>query len=161
MELCILSGEVMADIKAAAWLESELHPELNRHRRHEMADICEADNVERVWRVLGIAVAEVKIAIMRILVPGKFVVPVNVLRSPDVWRFRFLFPVHKTVVVFLREKIHEYLVASVMADRCATLIPEAAPVWRCRMEAALATLRTVTATLRPSPVPVRRPLWPL
>ena len=50
MELVIKSGEVLTDIGSAGWLEQELHPELDRHRRHQMADICEPDNAERVWR---------------------------------------------------------------------------------------------------------------
>lgn len=159
-ELCIRSCEVMDDVKAAAWLESELYPELDRHRR-EMADICEEGSIERVWRTLGIAEAQVRMALIRILVQPKYSSHVNVLEQVKEWRFEFLFAVSDTVVAFLREKIHEYMVASVMTDRCETIIPSAAPVWRSRREEALGDLRSAAATTRQQATPVRRPLWPL
>lgn len=160
-KLLIKSSEVLDDVKAAAWLESELHPELNRHRRHEMADVCEPGNIERVWRTLDIAESQVRIALIRILKSPKHIVPVNALNKPDKWGFKFLFDVSDTVVGFIRDKIHEYMVAAVMADRCDTIIPSAAPVWRCRKEEALEALRSIAATTHPHSAPVRRPLWPL
>ena len=160
-ELCIKSNEVIDDVKAAAWLESELHPELNRHRRHEMADICEPGNIERVWRTLGIAESQVRIALIRILKSTKHTLNVNTLNQPDKWEFKFLFAVSDTVKGFIREKIHEYMVAAVMADRCDTLIPSAAQVWRRRQEEALSALRSIAATTHPHSAPVTRPLWPL
>ena len=152
--------EVLDDVRSAAFLESELHPEHDRHRRHEMADICECDNVERVWRVLGIAVAEVRMALLRILKPEKIMLPVNTLQRPSVWQFRFLFPISKTIMIFLREKIHEYLVAAVMADRTATIIPAASAIWQRRMEDAIGELRGINNTMRPPGTPARRPLFP-
>ncbi len=159
--LTLYSSEILADLRSAAYLESELHPELNRHRRHEMADICEADNIERVWRILGIAEAQVRMALIRILQPQENILPYNTLRQPKGWRFHFLFPVSKTIIAYLREKIHEYMVAAVMADRTETIIPSAAPTWNERRESALAALRSLAATTRPPSPPVRRPLWPL
>lgn len=160
-QLCIKSSEVLDDVKAAAWLESELHPELNRHRRHEMADVCEPGNIERVWRTLGIADSQVRIALIRILKPPKHTVPLNALNQPESWGFKFLFSVSNAVVGFLRDKIHEYMVAAVMADRCDTIIPTAAPAWRSRREEALKALRSIAATTHPQSATVRRPLWPL
>ncbi len=158
--ITIKSNEVMADIRSVAFLEEELHPELDLHRRHEMADICEQDNVERVWRVLGIAVAEVRVALIRILKPEKAILPQNLLQRPAAWRFPFLFPISKTLKIFLREKIHEYLVAAVMADRTATIIPPASAVWQRRMEDALGALCGIGNTVRPPASPARRPLFP-
>lgn len=158
--LTIVGREVMDDVRAAAFLESELHPELDRHRRHEMADICERDNVERVWRVLGVAVAEVRVALIRILESEKALLPVNLLQRPAAWRFRFQFPIPKTIMIFLREKIHEYLVAAAMADRTATIIPAASAIWQRRMEDAISELRGISNTMRPPGCPARRPLFP-
>ncbi len=160
-ELCILLSEVLADIKSAAWLESELHSDLDRHRRHQMADICEEGNIERVWRVLGVSVAEIRFALQKILSSQKHMSPVNDLEHPEYWRFRFLYRLPKSTVSFIKEKIHEYLVASVMADRTAVIIPEAAGVWNLRVSAALEALQGAAAASRRDISPVRRPLWPL
>lgn len=159
--LLIKAGEVLDDVRSAGWLESELHPELNRHRRHEMADICEAGNMERVWRVLGVAVSEVRLALLKILCQCWDVSPSNDLEHPDSWHFRFLFHLPKDTLRYIKEKIHEYLVAAVMADRTAVIIPSAALTWKQRAEDALATLRQIAATTRPPFAPICRPLWPL
>ena len=151
----------MADLRSAAWLEQELHPEEDRHRRHQMADICEQDNVERVWRVLGNAVAELRIRLMKILHHEKDISSDNDLRCPAEWTFRFLFRLPVSTKVYIKEKIHEYLVAKVMADRTATIIPAAAGIWEQRAEETLSSLRGVAATVHPPLRRVRRPLWPL
>lgn len=155
-ELSIRSDEVLADVRSAAWLEQELHPQLDRHRRHQMADICEDGNVERVWRVLGNAVAELRMALLRLLKPPDDLSSANDLERPTEWTFSFMHPLSSVSMAFLREKIHEYLVASVMSDRCAVIIPGAADIWRTRVADSLAALRLAAATRSP----VRRPLWP-
>ena len=160
MELCINSNEVIADIRSAAWLEQDLHPQLDRHRRHQMADICETGNDDRVWRRLGLCVAEIRREAVRILRQEKDSESSNDLMCPVAWTFRFLFPLPASSVGFMKEKIHEYLVASVMADRTEVIIPTASPVWRERAVAALAEIRTLCSTARPPFTPVRRPVWP-
>lgn len=159
--LCIKSSEVLADVRSAGWLESELHPELNRHRRHEMADICESDNIERVWRTLGVCEAEIRLALLKILMPEKESSQVNGLERPEFWTFRFLFRLPAPTASFIKEKIHEYMVATVMADRTAVIIPEASAIWQERSESALAALSQVAATTLPPLSTVCRPLWPL
>lgn len=157
MELIIKSEEVLADVRSAGWLEQELHPELDRHRRHQMADICEADNVERVWRVLGVSVAEVRFAMLKVLRPMALLLPANVPERPEAWTFSFAVSPGTDALSLLKEKIHEYLVASVMAERCAVIIPEAAPVWRGRAVEALAALREASCPMGRA----RRPIWPM
>ncbi len=160
MLLSILSPEILVDVRSAAWLEAEIHPELDRHRRHEMADICETDNIERVWRVLALCEAQIRIALSRILSLDSWTPNTNLLLRPNKWEFRFRFAVAASVRGFLREKIHEYMVAAVMADRTQTIIPEAASVWQTRMECALGSLQNVAVTTRLPTGPVRRPLFP-
>ena len=160
-ELCINSREVLDDIRSAAWLESELHPELDRHRRHEMADICEKDNVERVWRVLGIAIAEIRLALQKILSPQCRISLANDLERPESWQFSFSFPLPSSSISYIREKIHEYLVAAVMGDRTAVIIPTAAKIWQERASDAIASLRNLASVSHPPLSGVVRPLWPL
>ena len=158
--LCIKSEELLADIRSAAWLEQELHPELDRHRRHQMADICEEGSVERVWRVLGVSEAEIRYALLAVLRPRDGFIPVNQLERPECLSFSFLADLSADTLSLLKEKIHEYLVASVMADRTAVIIPGAATVWQTRAAEALAALREAAASSACRLRPVRRPLWP-
>ena len=158
MELVIKSGEVLADIGSAGWLEQELHPELDRHRRHQMADICEPDNAERVWRVLGLSVAEVRVALLKVLRPQSTYLLDNELTHPAEWTFSFSASLGDDTILLLKEKIHEYLVASVMADRCAVIIPTAAAIWQARASTAITTLRETAVSCGLGRA--RRPLWP-
>ncbi len=160
-DFCIKSEEVIADVRSAAWLESELHPDLDKHRRHQMADICETDNVEQVWRVLGIAVAEVRLALQRIMESPTGLSQANELDRRQEWNFTFKFSLSPVVQSFLKEKVHEYLVASVMADRTAVIIPQCSRIWQERAEEARSELYGIAATLRAPYSPVRRPLWPM
>lgn len=160
-EIEILSAEVLSDIRAAAWLEAELHPELDLHRRHQMADICEpAGSLDRVWRTLGVALADVRLHLHPILLeePG--------FRSSDVlWQwesahFRFEVALHGDTAAFLREKIHEFLVARAMAEAAADIIPSSASVWNARAStarAAVAAIARSASAVRPS----GRPLCPV
>ena len=159
--LRIKSAEVLADIRSAAWLESHLHPELDRNRRHEMADICENDNIGRVWRVLGIAVAEIRLALQKIGTPEKDISLENELNSPGSWLFSFRFPLPSSSLTYMKEKIHEYLVAAVMADRCAVIIPSSAKIWQERASGALACMQNLASISHPPLSGVVRPLWPL
>ncbi len=159
--MLLSSQEILQDIKSAAWLESELHPDLDRHRRHEMADICEQGSIERVWRVLALSEAEIRLAMRRIFLPEPPLSTDNSLQTPDSWSFRLASPLPPSSFSFLKEKIHEFLVASVMADRTAVIIPEAAPVWQQRRDEALSSLREFASTSHSPFSPVHRPLWPL
>ena len=157
----ILSKEVLADIRSAAWLESELHPELDHHRRHEMADICEDGNIERVWRVLALAEVEVRLALCRILHEREAAKEDNGLECPEIWQFRFFPELAPSLFSFIREKIHEYMVARVMADRAGVIIRESAEIWEERGKDALLALNQAAAGARLSAGNVRRPLLPM
>ena len=158
MEIIIKASEILADIRSAAWLEQELHSDLDRHRRHQMADICETDNVEHVWRVLGVAVAEIRLTLGKILHPETQPPSDDTLLQPSEWLFQTRFPLPVAIMSFIREKIHEYLVAAVMADRCAVIIPSASAVWQTRAREAISSLRVVASTTYPPRAPARRPL---
>jgi len=158
--ITIISREVLDDIKSAAWLESELHPECDLHRRHEMADVCEPGNVEKVWRILGVCDSEVRMALRKILLSQEKDRYLNELENPETRMFMIEAPPASDKVAFLKEKIHEYFVASVMADRTAVIMPDAKRVWEERKKEASAALSTIAATST-NPAQVSRPLWPM
>lgn len=157
--ITILSSEVMADLRSASWLVSEINDPTNRHIRHEMADICEKDNIDAVWRVLGTAVTEVRVEMIRILEPQKWITLANELQTPESWEFSFKIRIPDSKETYLREKIHEYLVARVMADRTAAIIPAAMAYWTERREEAIAGIRLTSAGCI-NTGKARRLLWP-
>lgn len=155
----IESREVLDDIRSAAWLESELHEELPLHRRHEMADICEENNIEKIWRVLGICDAELRVALQRILAFPSKIVAVNAIERPGRWEYPVVEGMRAEIVTLAKEKIHDYFVARAMADRAAVIIPVCSDIWQTRAEEAMAAVAECAATAIAG-IPVRRRLSP-
>lgn len=159
-KITILSSEIFADLRSAGWLESEINPDSNLHRRHEAADICERDNIDRIWRILGTGVALVRLTLRTMTIHVPATDCQNELLRPEKWEFFFRHLLSAATIEFIKEKIHEYLVASVLAERLKVLIPSAASAWIDSEKKALADLDTVAATYGINH-PVRRPLCPL
>lgn len=159
MTVSILSREVIDDIRSAAWLESELHEDLSLHRRHEMADVCETGNIEKIWRVLGLCDAEIRMAIGRVLITSSDVVPANLIETPKAWEYSFAAGLRTDTYRLIKELIHDYFVAMAMADRAAVIIPECASIWKERGRDALTALEQCAAA-EIAGVPVRRRLCP-
>ncbi|MCM1491387.1 MAG: hypothetical protein NC095_11285 [Muribaculum sp.] len=157
--ITILSREVIDDIRSAAWLESETHPGSNLHQRHEMADVCEKDNVERVWRILGLCDAEIRLVLRKILSESDDTYQRNDLLTPDEWFYDFKCRLPPHTASLLKEKIHEYMVSRVMADRLEIFIPEAVLPWKQRASEAMSALSTAAQTTSLL-TPARRPLSP-
>lgn len=157
--ITILSREVLDDIRSAAWLESETHPDSNLHQRHEMADICEKDNIERVWRLLGVCDSEVRLTLRKMLKLRDDKIQQNDLDSPDRWVYEFRSSLLPNVGAYLKDKIHEFMVASVMSDRMKVLLPEAFNSWTTRRKEAVDEIFGM-AGIPTEYKPVRRPLLP-
>lgn len=160
-KIIIKSGEVLDDLRSAGWLESEINPDSNRHRRHEAADICEPYNVERVWRLLGVCIAEIKMCLRSMLdLNACGCKSQNDLLRPESWELEFRCPTDRTTLELLKEKIHEYMVASVMADRMKVLMPETAKPWVESASASFSEIYGIAATSAQNH-PVRRRMWPI
>ena len=158
--ITILSGEVLADIRSAGWLESDMNSDAGLHRRHQAADICEVDLVDRVWRVLGLCVAHVRMSLRRVLaVEGRGDVS-DSLERPERWVFCFRVEPGEHELTLMKEKIHAYMVAMVMADRLGVIMPGAAGAWQKASGEAMAELERL-AGLSAVAERARRPLWPL
>lgn len=159
--IVIKSGEVIADLRSAGWLESEINTGSGLHRRHETADICENDNVDRVWRILGVCAAEVSMALRTFLLSdSSWKDTDNSLLLPEEWTFPFRCDLDVHTMTLLKEKIHQYMVARVMANRLGVLIPEAAKPWTEEAANCLSEIGGIAASTALNH-PVRRPLWPI
>ena len=143
--ITILSSEVLADIRSAGWLESDLNSDAGLHRRHQAADICEGDLIDRVWRVLA--------------VEGGGDVS-DCLECPERWEFCFRVVPGEQVLALMKEKIHAYMVAMVMADRLGVIMPGTAGPWHKASADAMADLERL-AGMSGVAERARRPLWPL
>ena len=158
--ITILSSEVLADIRSAGWLESDLNSDAGLHRRHQAADICEGDLIDRVWRVLGLCVAHVRMSLRRVLaVEGGGDVS-DCLECPERWEFCFRVVPGEQVLALMKEKIHAYMVAMVMADRLGVIMPGTAGPWHKASADAMADLERL-AGMSGVAERARRPLWPL
>ncbi len=159
-KITILSSEIFADLRSAGWLESEINPDGNLHRRHEIADICERDNIDRVWRILGTATAMVRLTLRSMTLHAPTGDWSNELEMPEQWVFVFRRRHTDAVAQYIKEKIHEYLVATVLSDRLKVLLPEESQPWEEKERNALLELSTI-ASAYPQEHPVRRRLSPL
>lgn len=157
--ISILSCEVLDDLRSASWLVSEIIDYTNLHTRHEIDDICEKDNIEAVWRVVGTAVSEIRLEMIKILEPQRWIIHANELTRPGSWEFSFKIKLPDSKETYLRDKIHDYLVARAMADRTAAIIPSASAYWKERLEEAMSGIRIACAGCVSSGK-VRRPLLP-
>lgn len=160
-KIIIKSSEVLCDLRSAGWLESEINPDSNLHRRHEAADICEKDNVDRVWRILGVCAAEVRMALKSVMTfDFKKDAILNDLATPEQWKFSFRPDIDTATLELFKEKIHEYMVARVMEDRMRVILPGTALTWSERAQTSMSEIASL-GSLTAEKHPVRRRLCPI
>lgn len=162
VELSFKRSELVYDISNYAFVEGDLIGEDGEHAHHQVTDIAEAGNVDRVTRVLNLAYWEC----VELLYPyTKEAVPEdqeeldNVLREPEVYVVRLRIPETFALnsVKFLKEMIHEYMVCRVLQDWLSITYPQSASRWEEKLEGLkrkmrlilLARMRTVRRKLQP------------
>lgn len=157
-------NELLDDIKQMGYVEGDIMKTEDEHDKHQVQDIGEAGNVDRVARVLGRCFAEC----VELCYPYAKV-PVNsesgtmynddTLRKPESYVMSLTLPLtfSKTTVTLVQENIHEYLVCSVMADWTSITKPDAAAAWAAKAETARIA---VHMSLNNRVGRIRRPLAP-
>lgn len=123
----------------------------NRHSLHQVRDICEDGNIDRVNAVLHLAFSKVVAILSRPRKSRKG--KLNTLPSeeckptvpPDDFQLHIKLP--PEMEFNLKETIREYLVCCVLADWLAITLPEAADVWKFRAEACFSALQELIAGL--------------
>ena len=137
------------------------------HCLHRVRDICQDGNIDRVARILGLAYAD----ILSILLPLITTPAINIDRdfssSPHDYEICFRndeslkFRLTNERKLKIKETAHEYMVCMVLADWLAITFPEAADVWKFRMDDALNSLQTLVSSIVSSAsCTFRRPLSP-
>lgn len=136
--------ELLYDIKNYAYIEGSVLETESNHRRHTVQDVGERGNVDRVTRVLTLAVSQCR----ELLYPytKREVQPTELndrLRAPEVYGIVLKVPVEfsQTTLLLLENLIHEYVVCKAVADWMSITNESKAQIWAAKAQAAESEIR--------------------
>lgn len=153
--------QLLYDISNYAFVEGDIMGEDAEHARHQVRDIAEEGNVDRVTRVLNLAHDEC----VEQLYPytddevddGEALD--DVLESPE----RYTIVMHlpdgfaKSTLNLVRTLVHEYMVCRVLQDWLSITFPNAAPNWEQKMTSLKGKIHTALLSRKKT---MRRKLKP-
>lgn len=137
--------EILDDLKQYSFVIGDILDTNDEHARHQIQDIAEDGNIDRVTRVMNLCISECR----EILFPyTKEDVDIaelrtNTLEAVEEYNIELLVPDNfsTTTVTLLEQLIHEFIVARIMADWMSiTNKPETA-TWLEKADDALAKIR--------------------
>ncbi len=140
-------AELLYDASNYSYVLAEHIPEGDECRRHQVMDICQEGNVDRVTRVLNMAHAEC----VEMLYPyTKSEIPDgecsmdDILSEPDVYEIKLTLAetFSLSTVRLLESLIHEYLVCRVLADWMSITEANAEATWEKKFMALREKIRT-------------------
>lgn len=138
-------SQLLYDIKNYAYIEGSVLETENNHNRHMIQDVGEHGNVDRVTRVLDLAVAKCKEALYPYTKHEihRFAMD-NKLREPNVYGIVLSVPTQfsQTSLTLLEKLIHEYLVCTAVADWMSITNPAKEQTWKQKAEDAESEIRT-------------------
>lgn len=164
--------ELLYDVKNAAYVIGDITPEESEHLRHQIQDIGEEGNVDRVTRIFDLAIA----AITETLYPytkvpfgydgsnglapeGYTMVTDDTLEETATYEITMLVPdtFSQTSITLLERLIHALLVYRVLADWLVMLGDEHGAYWEAKYAGAIDDVKELITTRCGR---VRRPLTP-
>lgn len=130
--------EIMQDIENYAFVVADVMKVDEEHARHQVYDICQDGNIERVTRVLNLAYSEV----VELLYPytkedcGQEEIADNALTFPEEYIILMEIPDNfaKSTVVLLTKLIHEYFVYRILGDWLSITAGECSGIWEEKLE---------------------------
>lgn len=152
--------QLLYDIRNAAYIEGHVMPPDSEHSRHTVIDIGEAGNIDRVTRVLDLAISHcrellypyAKRYIDRYTLDDKFMERTSygiVMQVPEDFS--------QTTLTLLERLIHEYLVCCAVADWMSITNPGKAEMWTAKAHEVESRIR-VSAHSRTTRTRIR-PHW--
>ncbi len=137
--------EFLDDLKQNSYVAGDIMPGEDEHRKHQVFDIAEDGNVDRVTRVLNLTMAEVR----ELLYPyTKSAVDegdnrVNNLVEVETYTITMTVPeaFSKTTLSYLELLIHELIIDRIMFDWLSQTYPDAAKTWEEKAEKTLAKIQ--------------------
>ena len=155
-------AELLYDLSNYSFIEGDILPQDQEHARHQVFDIVQDGNVDRVTRILNLSHSECvellyPYAKEEISYAGEILH--DVLQENKEYKIVLSLPAtfSMTTVKLLEHLIHEFLVCSVLADWLSIPLPSSAAHWGEKVENLRTKIRTslVSRTDR-----VRRKLKP-
>lgn len=147
--LTFYRSELLYDCKNLAYVEGDVMPADDEHSRHQVMDIGEDGNIDRVTRVLDLAIAKcVELCYPYSKTPvGSATAMDDRLHETDAYVVVLLVPddFSETTVTLLERLIHELLLCHVLADWMGlTNIanPKSAVTWQDKIEALEQSIRS-------------------
>lgn len=129
--------ELLYDIKNVAFVEGDVMRTENEHERHQVIDIGEDGNIDRVTRMLDLAFARcVELCYPYSKEPTwPETIMDDVLNETETYVMRMRVPVDysQTTVTLLERLIHELLVSRVLWDWMSITNRDAAAAWFQKM----------------------------
>lgn len=132
--------ELLYDIRNAGYIVAHLLSDEEQHRKHLIEDIGEEGNVDRVIRMIELAWAEVTELLYRYTRVSvhdmEMIDDCNQIREEYCVYMRADTDYSRTTLRLLKNWVHEYIVASVMADWLTVIWAEQGAVWQQKAQAA-------------------------
>ena len=140
-------AELIYDASNYSFVEADIMPEGDECRRHQVFDIGQAGNVDRVTRVLNTAHAEcveMLYPYTKEEIPDEQEALDDVLKEPETYEIKLTLPetFSLTTLRLLEELIHEYLVCKVLADWMSITNPESEANWQRKFTTLREKIRT-------------------
>lgn len=140
-------AELIYDASNYSFVEADIMPEGDECRRHQVFDIGQSGNVDRVTRVLNTAHAEcveMLYPYTKEEIPDEQEALDDVLKEPETYEIKLTLPetFSLTTLRLLEELIHEYLVCRVLADWMSITNPESEANWQRKFTTLREKIRT-------------------
>lgn len=129
--------QLLYDIKNYAFIEGSVMDTESNHNRHMVQDVGESGNVDRVTRVLNLAVAECRELLYPYTKNDLHHTDLNDdLREPPVYGIVLSVPTDfsQTTLYLLEHLIHEYLVCKSLSDWMSITNPAKEQTWKAKAE---------------------------
>ena len=141
---------LMYDLENCGWVESQVMDENSENSRHLTADIGEEGNVDRVNRVLDMAVARCE----EIAYPwvqkdlGELTELTDEVSETEDYDMELTIPVEvsASTVKLLTGQMHEYIVCRALSDWMSIVNPTRAETWEAKASAAAEEIRRIVMT---------------
>lgn len=155
-------SEIIYDVNNLAWIEGDIMSDDEGHKKHQLVDITQKGNIDRVKRVLDMAFAEIVEKLYphtKAEIKGEDVIFDNIPEDVDSYILELHLPSNYSITTLnlLKNYIHEYLVMRVLQDWLLIVYPDKAKAYDAKLEF---VNNNIQKTIITRMMPVRRKLKP-
>lgn len=140
-------SELLYDAENYSFVEGDIKEADDEHTRHQIFDIGQTGNIDRVTRVLNLAHAEcveMLFPYTKTAIAGGTAEMDDVLVAPESYDIEMRLPegFSMSTVKLLSNMIHEYLVCRVVADWMSITNPESQAKWEIKFRELKSAIQT-------------------